>query len=108
MSVVMSKTHTKLLSARTQPRQTPEIQSVRSPPDRRAKPATDVSLAELLGAIVLHMEQHGLGDKDLHQIIAAGPKFDPVDIAELVKWLGELGVAMKSQQRRAQQRKPRK
>ena len=53
------------------------------------------ALATMLGALVTYMNEQGLSEKDLPQLLAAKPTFGHLDLRELVKRLKDIADAWK-------------
>jgi hypothetical protein len=62
--------------------------------------AAGSDLATILGALVTHMNERGLSEKDLPQLVAAKPLFDDFDLRELATRLNDLADCWKGLEQR--------
>ena len=75
----------------------PEAHSVPAEAERRIHRP---DLATMLGALVTHMNEQGLSEKDLPQLLAAKPLFDDFDLRELATRLNDLADCWKRLEQR--------
>jgi hypothetical protein len=72
----------------------------------QVEPAPTTLETRNFGNLLSALIQRGIGEKDLHPLLAAKPAFDHIDLLDLGKAIIDLGHAWKSHERRVERREP--